>query len=416
MDISVEKKSDKNYKKYIIYSGLGILSLFLGKYLWSMGSADFAVNRDTVVIGDVKRGPFTVSVRGSGTLVADQVMWVSTRTEAKVETRLVKAGDMVKKGDLIATLSNHQLMRELEEAKWELEALIEEESAAKIQQETTLLEQEGLILNNKLDYEKSIDVYEAHSQLVESGAVSRLDFRSRRVEMDQAQQRWLLSQKQLAKLKENMVAQRKSQEAKTKQAQNRFHRIKQQVDDLNIYASMDAVVLEVPIEPGQQLAMGGNIAKLAQHDQLIAELLIPEIQIRNVALGQTAEIDTRNNKISGIVSRIDPTVINGNVKVEIEFATVLPDDARPDLSVDGEIKIAELEDALFIERPLFAQTNSTGTLYKLDSDNELVERVHVQFGNGSMSFIQIESGLRQGERVITSDPSRFEGYETFRLN
>lgn len=416
MDIVIEKKKQFGHKKLVIAAGLIAAAIYLGQYIWQISSANFTVSRSTVSLGEAKQGNFTVSVRGAGKLVADQVQWISTRTEAKVETQLVKAGDVVKKGDLLAKLSNIQLERQLEEEKWELEALMEENHATRIQLENTLLEYEALVLNNKLDYEKSVVIYEAYHQLIDSRTVSNLDYQSRRFEMHQAKERWLVSQKQLVKMRENVLAQQKSREVRTKQSQNRVQRIQQQIDDLDVRATIDAIVQEIPIKPGQQLMLGGNVARLAAQDNLIAELQIPEIQIRNVKLGQSVIIDTRNNKVSGVVARIEPAVVNGNVKVGVEFKDKLPADARPDLSVDGEIKIADLSNTLYIERPLFAQTDSVGTVYKLSDDGQTAERAQIRFGKGSMSHIQIEEGLAKGDRIIVSDPSRFEGFEVIRLN
>ncbi len=173
--------------------------------------------------------------------------------------------------------------------------------------------------------------------------------------------------------------------------------------------------MEMPLEAGQRIAVGTNIAKLAQQNSLIAELKVPEIQIRDVAVGQKVIIDTRNNKIEGSVSRVDPAVVNGSVQVDVAFAQALPDDARPDLSVDGEIKITEIADTLYVERPLFTQSKSSTSVYKVSKDGKLAERVEVEVGYGSVNQIQIIKGLLVGDRIVTSDPTRFQTYKKFRI-
>ena len=172
--------------------------------------------------------------------------------------------------------------------------------------------------------------------------------------------------------------------------------------------------MEMPLEAGQRLSMGANIAKLAEQNSLIAELQIPEIQIRDVALGQTVMIDTRNSKFEGIVSRIDPAVVNGRVQVDVVFSEDLPSDARPDLSVDGEIKITELSNTLYVDRPLFAQSKADTAFYKVNGN--VAQRVPVKTGYGSVNQVQILEGLEPGDRIITSDSTRFSSYEKFRIN
>jgi HlyD family secretion protein len=416
MDIAIARK-DKlpNVKRYIILAAIAVPVFFAVKYLWNIGQAGFSIDRNALVYGEVKRGKYTVSVRGTGLLVPDNIQWLAAEVDATVVKVILKAGNVVKAGDLIVELANPQLVQQLAEAKWEFEALDSELKAAKVDQESGLQLQKSNELNAKLDYERSVNEFNAHSRLIKTGAVSQLAYDRIRVEMDQSNQRWLSSQEQLAKTRENLSAQNKARAARLKIAKKHEERFQQQVDDLQVKATMDSILLEMPLEAGQRIAMGTNIAKLAQKDSLIAELKVPEIQIRDVAVGQVVVIDTRNSKIEGLVTRVDPAVVGGAVQVDVSFSKGLPDDARPDLSVDGEIKITEIADASYVERPLFAQSRSHIKLYKLTKDGNFAERVEVEVGYGSVNQIQILKGLQVGDKIVTSDPTRFQSYDKFRI-
>lgn len=419
MDIAIaQNKTKSRTRVLLLLVVLGTPTIFAINYLWLLGQAEYSIDRNTVVLGEVKRGAFSISVRGSGLLVPDNVQWLSASVEAKVVRLVVKPGNYVKAGDLMVELSNPKLVQQLSEAKWELAAMEAEANAAKVAQESALLEQKANTLNAKLDYESSLLENTMQTDLLEqsAGAVSKLSYQRTRLETDQYKQRWLISQERLTKMQENLNAQNEARLARVSKAENIMLRIQQQVEELNVEASMDSIVLEMPLEPGQSIVVGSNIAKLAQQDSLIAELKVPEIQIRQVAIGQRAEIDTRNSIIAGVVSRIDPSVINGNVLVDITFSQVLPTDARPDLSVDGEIKISEIAEALYVERPLFSQSKSETAFYALSDDGMFAERVKVKVGFGSVNQIQVIEGLKEGDKIITSDPTRFERYKKFRIN
>lgn len=418
MDISVstEKKSQPNIKRYGLIA-VGLVSLFfIAQYLWQLGQSEFQIDRDSLVIDEVKRGRYTVSVRGTGLLVPDNIQYLSAEVEATVERLVLKAGNVVQKGDLIVELSNPQLLQRLEETKWELKALEEEFKASQVDQASSIQQQESRVLNAVLDEERAQLEFDAHEELIATGAVSKLEYERRRVALQQSKQRLAVIKKRLSKMKENLEAQKQARIARLNQTRKALERIQQQVDGLQVRASMDAIVLEVPLEPGQRIKMGANIAKLAEQDSLIAELQVPEIQIRDVSIGQKVMIDTRNSKIEGVVARVDPAVVRGNVQVDVHFQGDLPSDARPDLSVDGEIKITEISDALYVGRPLFAQSQSNISLYKLAPDESIAERVEVKVGYGSVNQIQIVSGLTAGDKIITSDPTRFETYDKFRVN
>lgn len=416
MDIAIPQQKKPKLKRYLLGLLCALPLAFALQYLWFLGQADFSIARETLVIDEVKRGRFVVSVRGAGVLVPDNIQWLSANVEGTVVKRAVKPGNVVKAGDAIVELSNPRLVQQLAEARWELEAMEAELKAARVAQESTVEEQKSNVLNAKLDYESSLLEYNARAELIKTSAVSQLDYQRTRLARDQFKQRWLVAKNQLEKMQETLHAQNDARTARLNQTKNSLAIIQQQVNDLQVIATMESIVLEMPLASGQRVMMGDNIAKLAQQDSLIAELQIPELHIREVAIGQRVIVDTRNNKIEGIVTRIDPAVINGNVQVDVAFSESLPDDARPDLSIDGEIRVAEIPDTLFVTRPLFAQSRSQAIFFKLTADGKFSERAAVSVGQGSTNHIEILDGLRAGDRIVTSDPTRFESYNKFRIN
>ena len=416
MDVIRNQKRVPHARRYLLAGLAGIALLFLIRFLWFLGQSEISISRDTLVFAHVQSGDFTVSVRGSGVLAPDNVQWLSANVEANVVNRAVKAGSIVKAGDLIVELRNPELMQQLMEAQWEFEAQDAEAKADKVAQELALLEQKAEVINAELAYESSTLKYNAETELSRTGAVSKLVYQTTTLETAQLRQRWEISQAKYQKMLENILAQDNVRRSRLNIAKQRLQRTQEQVDDLKVRATMDSVVLEMPLEPGQRIMPGANIAKLAQQDSLIAELQVPEIQISDVAAGQKVIVDTRNNKIEGRVLRIDPAVVNGKVQVDVRLTEALPADARPDLSVDGEIRITEVAGTLYVERPLFTQSRSQSKVYRLSQDGQFAERIDVSFGYGSVSQIQIANGLHAGDRIITSDPARFGSHDRIRIN
>ncbi|MGB0937928.1 MAG: efflux RND transporter periplasmic adaptor subunit [Colwellia sp.] len=418
MDISITKKKKLNIKKYFFIASVLLLVAFAINYLFVLGQADFTVDKNTVVYDQVKRGKFSVSVRGSGLLIPDNVQWLSAHVEARVERVVVKAGKLVKKGELIVELTNPKLEQLLEETQWELEARVAQAKADIVEKKSLLLVQKAIMLDAKLNYESSKLKKEAHNELIQksNGAISKIDYEQTLLTTLQLKQRWEIQQDIFNTMTDNVKVQKAVQVARLNKMRKELERAKQQVNHLKVYATIDSVVQEVAVEPGQRVSMGGNIARLAKQDSLIAELQVPELQIRNVAIGQPVIIDTRNSKVPGFVTRVDPAVVNGNVQVDVEFANQLPTGARPDLAVEGEITITEMDDTLFVNRPLFAQSQSHSSLYKVSDDGQFAERIQVKLGKGSINKIQVLEGLGIGEKVIISDSSSWDTYQKIRLN
>lgn len=417
MDIAIHKPKHRiSPVKIAVGFGLLVLVGFAIHYLLVLGEAEFSIKRSTLTVSEVRRGAYTVSVRGTGVLVPDNIQWLTADVEGTVVKRVLRAGNEVKQGELIIELSNPQLLQQLSEAKWELEALQAQLKAEKVDQLSSIQQQKSNTLNAKMDYESSQSEFEARAELIKTGAVSKLEYDRAIIRMQQAERRWESSRATLEKMEENLLAQEDARQARLNQTRNRVERIEQQADSLQVRATINGTILEVPVEPGQRVSMGDSLAKLAQEDSLIAQLRVPELQIREVAIGQRVVVDTRNSKINGTVSRIDPAVLNGNVLVDVTLEGTLPDDVRPDLSVDGEIMIAELQDAIFVNRPLFAQSRSQSAVYKLSANGEFVERVKVNLGFGSINQIQILDGLQVGDKIVISDPTRLQSYEKIRIN
>ena len=131
-------------------------------------------------------------------------------------------------------------------------------------------------------------------------------------------------------------------------------------------------------------------------------------------IGQPASIDTRNGIVAGKVVRIDPSVQNGTVTVDVVMDGPLPKGARPDLSVDGTVQLERLADVVKVGRPAFGQEQSAVGLFKLQANGEAT-RVQVKLGRTSVNEVEIVSGLNPGDQVILSDMSAWDAFERIRL-
>ena len=191
---------------------------------------------------------------------------------------------------------------------------------------------------------------------------------------------------------------------------------RKQVDQLAIRAGVDGVVQEVDVEVGQRVTAGTILAKVADPTKLKAELKIAETQMKDIALNQSAEIDTRNGIVPGHVIRFDPAALNGTVAVDVKLDGPLPPGSRPEMSVDGTIELERLPDVVYMGRPVFGQPNSTVGLFKIDPDGRGATHVNVKLGRASVNTIEVLDGLKVGDRVILSDMSQWDSQPRIRLN
>jgi HlyD family secretion protein len=260
--------------------------------------------------------------------------------------------------------------------------------------------------------------------LAKEGLFSEVDAKISAVKAEQLGGRVEIEQKRLAINGDAEVAQLAAQQVKVDQLRGQFNLKKSQVDQLKVRAGFDGMLqqLPAPVEVGQKVMAGTPLGKVAQPSKLKAELKIAETQVKDIAYGQPAVIDTRlagggsNGLIEGRVSRIDPSILNGTVTVDVALKGTLPPGARPDLSVDGTIQLAKLDDVVYVGRPVIGQQDSTVQLFKLEPDGKYANKMKVQFGRSSVNTIEIKDGLKVGDQVILSDMSQYDNYDRIRLN
>ncbi len=412
MDIVI-KKSRKHALKYYIWWILGLCLIIFLFILRSVGFSDFQVEKDSLLFSDVKRGKFLVTVGGPGVLKPNKINWISVNLDsAKVDKIHFKQGDYVKKGTIIISLVNPKLENELAEQKWELEALKAEYYAKQIMEESQLLELESQVLNAQQEFDSSNLSQQAKGELLKFNAVSKLDYDKTKLKTSQLHKNWEILKKQYKKGKENHIAQNSARSAKLMKHEKLLQRYHKQVADLKIVAKRDGTILSLPVELGQNVTLGTTLATIAEENSLIARIKIPELKSTNLFVGQKAVIEVNENNIKGLVTRINPKVVNGTVSVDIDFDGRLPENARPELSIHGEIITSDIENALYVERPLFAQSMAIMSLFKLDS-HALVKKISVKYGAGSTDRIQILNGLNEGDVVLISDPTKLEKHDQF---
>lgn len=409
MDIARTRNKIIGIKRYWIPLSIGAVLLAAFGVSRLMGSSGYSVDRDKIIVGEVRQGDFSVQVRGIGTLAPKNIQWLAANVDGHVERINVEAGAEVRKGDVIVTLSNPKLHEMLEESRWEIEAQQKENRAAEMALESQLADVRAEASNAELEYQGAKLKLDAEGKLVGQGIVSRLTYEQSSLTVQQAQRRIASKRERVSKMQANLMSMVDAHIARLNKLQKAHEQIQQQIDDLQVRASIDGVVQEMDLKLGQQVAQGTQVARVAPHGDLIALLDVQEFQVRDIAVGQAVTIDTRSSKVRGKVTRIDPAVINGVVKVEVTFAGALPPEARPDLSVEGVIDVARKPNAMFVDRPSFAQSYSTATLYVLDGDTAVATKV--QLGRASTREVEIVKGLKPGDRVVVSDTSAWEGQQ-----
>jgi HlyD family secretion protein len=376
------------------------------------------VEMSTLWPDTVKRGPMLREVRGLGTLVPEDTLLIPATTDGRVQRILVYPGTPVKADTTVMILTSPELETATQDAEYTLKAAEAEYENLKVTLEKTKIDLQANAAQVGADYNTAKLQADRDNELAKEGLSSSLDAKISAVKAQQLGERYELEQRRISINTAAEEAQLAAQKVKVEQLRAELNLKKSQLAELTVKAGFDGMLqqLSTPVEVGQKVTAGTPLGKVAQPSKLKAELKIAETQVKDIVIGQSAVIDTRNGLIEGRVKRIDPSVLNGTVTVDVALKGSLPAAARPDLSVDGTIQLEKLENVVFVGRPVFGQQDATVQLFKVEPEGKFANKVKVTFGKASVNTIEVKDGLQVGDKVILSDMSTYDSYDRIRLN
>ncbi len=417
MDVPRVGIAAKKRKRRIIIIAASALGLILATIAISrLKPAVPSVDRSSVWIDTVKRGPMVRQVRGLGTLVPEDIRWIPANTEGRVEKIMIWPGTHVEPDSVILELTSPELEQAAHDAELQATAAEAELTTLRATLQRSLLDQEATTVKAKSDYEQARMERETNDQLAKNGLIAELQYKTSKVKEAELANRNEIEQKRLKFAHDSIDPQLASRQAAVDQAKQLAKLRADQVEALHVRAGMSGVLQQLPVQIGQRVKVGDNLARVADPTKLKAQVKIAETQAKDIQIGQKAVIDTRNGTANGHVTRVDPAVEQGTVNVEVAFDEPLPKGARPDLSVDGTIQLERLDNVVYVGRPAFGQENNTVGMFKLINGTSEALRTPVKLGKSSVNTIEIVSGLQPGDQVILSDTSAWDAHERIRLN
>jgi HlyD family secretion protein len=417
MDIARPDQSKAKRKKRILYGTVAALALVAITFALSRRKpAAPTVERNLVWIDAVKQGQMLRQVRGLGTLVPEEIRWIAARTQGRVDKIVLRPGAQVTTDSIILHLANPDVEQAAANADSQLKAAEAELLNLKVTLQSGVLQAESVAASARADFEQTKLSSAVNEQLFKEGLVSRLDLDLSKVRAEQAATRHSIEQRRFQFAKDTIEPQLAVKQAEVDRLRAMAKLRRDELDALAVRSSMTGVLQLLPVDVGQQVQPGTNLARVANPTKLKAEIRVAETQAKDILIGQPASVDTRNGVVEGRVARIDPSVQNGTVTVDVLLSGDLPKGARPDLSVDGTIELERLDHVVYVGRPAFGQERSTVGIFKLDADGVYAVRTQVKLGRSSVNTIEIVDGLRPGDRVILSDMQQWDANDRIKLN
>ncbi len=417
--MDIKREPPKQTKKFIAY-GVGlaaIVAVSIG--ISKLKPAAPPVERGTLWIDTVKQGSMTRDVNAPGTLTPDNPRNITALTSGRVEQLPVKPGINVTTSTVLVVMSNPDEDIKLLQNEQALNAAIGQLAQLKTTLHQTILSQQGQVANARTTFNTATRTLAVDDSLAKKRLISANDLAAARDAVSESKQRLDIEQKRLEDMQASEGQQIKLQEDQIESLRRILEEQKHRIGSMTV-TSPEAGQLQAlgnpPLELGQYITAGTQIARIVQPGRLKAVLRVPENQAKDVVPGLEAEIDLHNQtKVKGHVTRTDPSSVAGTVTVEVAIDDPLPAGTRSDLAVDGTITLERIANTKFIGRPGFGQAESNVGIFKVIPNKGEAVRVTVGLGRASVNTIEVKSGLAVGDSVIISDMSQFDNTQRVRI-
>jgi multidrug resistance efflux pump len=416
MDIANPLAAQRRRRRKWIATGIAALLLAgLAIGAASLGPALPAAERSSLWIDTVQRGDMLREVRAPGTLVPRDIHWLAAQTSAQVAKIDVWPGTRVDPDTVLLRLVSPQVENDLRNAQAQVAAAEAQVAAKHAALQSQLLDERSSLAQAQADYASAKVKSAADAKAMAKNLIPRVQYEQEQIALNQLKHRAEIEQQRVQGFDAGIKAQLAAVQAELQLQRSNLTLRQRQSDALDVRAGIAGVLQQMAVQEGQQVAAGTDLARVARGDVLIARLRVPEVQAKDVTLGMSAQVNTYNGMIDGRVTRIDPAVVDGSVQVDVTPTGALPAGARPDLSVDGRIRIAKLDQVLSLGRPAQVEANSEVGLFRLDASGSTATRVKVRVGATSVDRVELLQGLKPADRVILSDTSQWDKYDRIRV-
>ena len=358
-----------------------------------------------------------IKVSANGQLLPKHIEYIEAQVAGRVANAYVKAGDVVTAGQVLVELTNPETVDRAEEAYSAWQGAVTELKASESDLQTNLLDTQQVVLTqSQFNLERAKLQMTAEGRLQGQHVIPEIDYERSKLNVAQLIRTSEIEASRLEKIRSNIKLQLAVKQSHVTELARALDRARNQVANLKVVAGIGGIVQAIGIDVGQQLQPGSPIGRVAQLDELYAELKVPAREAANVQRGQSVTVDTRSGLVNGTVSRVDPAVTDGTVSVAVDLKGPLPSGARPQLPIEGVIYLSQLPNTVYVGKPAFVKTDSVLSVYKLDTAGRYATRTTIQSGKLSVNYLQVLQGLRPGDRIITSDVGAWQDKERILIN
>lgn len=383
-----------------------LLIFFVGPRVKQMLSAGTTVSAQRLSIATVAVGPLTRDVAGEGRVVAAQSPTLYAQGGGTA-TLLVKAGDPVKRDQVLARVDSPELTNRLAQERSNVDALRADLARAEVEAKQQSAALQSAYENARIDQQTAQNDLARQTQAFEAGATARMQVE--RAQDALAKAKLALDQaRDLRGLKtDSLKLDVQAKQSALARQQLLAADLERQVGELQVRSPVDGQVGQLFIADRTNVARDARLLSVIDLSALEVQMQVAESFARELQPGMPGEISGNGQRWDGQVSSVSPEVVNGEVAARLRFAGAQPEQLRQNQRLSVRVLLDRRDKVLGVARGSFV--DESGGSYAYVVRNGVAEKVAIKLGARSLERVEVLSGLQAGDRVVISGADNFKG-------
>lgn len=380
--------------------------------MWYQGTP--SVEKSRIQTATVQRGDLTRNISVSGKIVAANAPQLYSAEQGKI-TLLVKPGETVSKGQIVAQVASPELRSLVEQQESTLGQLRIDNQRAELTDLEAQLNLEQTMNSALSTLNVANREYQRADISYQQNLISEVDWLQKKDSLAAAKLAYTHSEKQVKLAERRLKFEQQNRQFHVEKQLLVLEELKRRQSELDIKAPVSGVVGNWLVAQKNQVAAHTAVMTIVDLSEYEAEIMVPEFYADDLGIGLPVTMVVAGQELTAKIIAISPEIKANQVQVRAEISSDKAVSLRQNQRVSAEIEFEKRIGTLFVKRGGFIGTNEGKYLYKLAENNQ-AERITISTGINNVEYLEILSGLEQGDEVIISEYDDFAGAEKLQIN
>lgn len=402
-EISLKQQAKRRNKIYVIVFATLVIAAF--GFIQFKSMVEPSVKRSTFDISIAEAGVIEATVPASGIITPEYEVTLSSPVNAKIEQVLFNAGESVLAGQSVLRLNKESSLLAFEKLNEEQHvnrnkinqlSLGLQKSLDELKTQYSIKQMKISSLETALDHEQS---------LLAIGGSTEENVKQARLTLNVAQLELKQIKNQIDNQKATMQADLKSLGYEINIREKDIKGVSDKLKNAAISSPRNGVITWVNNKIGAEINEGEELVRIADLSSFKVEASISDTYADEVKAGRTALVRINKTDLRGNINNVEPAVENGTVKFSISLDNKSSKLLRSNLKVDVFVITAYKENTVRVKNGAAFNGSEEQKVFILEGENAVSRKVKT--GESNSDYVEILSGIKAGERVITSEMQNY---------